>query len=108
MKKYIKHITDKSVITKDLAISKLLKYAQGENTTDESDKSDESNESNELNEENNTDLNLNTSLKSTSKQKATKKYDESKDKEHLSAKRKREKGNFTLFYNIFIYIYFFP
>ncbi|XP_071581232.1 uncharacterized protein [Temnothorax nylanderi] len=46
-----------SVATKDLAISKLLKYAQGEDTTDESDEKSENNESDE---ENSTDLNSNT------------------------------------------------
>lgn len=50
-----------SVITKDLAISRLLKYAQGEDTTDESDKVDENEDENEDDPTNdsNTDLSLN-------------------------------------------------
>ncbi|XP_020296229.1 protein PFC0760c-like [Pseudomyrmex gracilis] len=51
-----------SVITKDLAISRLLKYAQGEDTSDteESDKFDEDEDKNKYNPVNdsNTDLNL--------------------------------------------------
>jgi len=35
-----------SIITKDLTISKLLKYAQGENTTDKCDENYESDEEN--------------------------------------------------------------
>lgn len=46
-----------SVITKDLAISQLLKYAQGENTTDESDEHDQCDKNAvESDNEHNTDI----------------------------------------------------
>ncbi|KAM0727236.1 hypothetical protein ACS0PU_006568 [Formica fusca] len=52
-----------SIITKDLAISRLLKYVQGEDSTDESDNVDEDENENkdDPTNDNNSDLSLNTS-----------------------------------------------
>jgi len=65
-KRYINRIYYRqSIITRDLAISRLLKYAQGEDTTDESDNVAEDENENEddptSNADSNSDLNLNTS-----------------------------------------------
>lgn len=77
-----------SVITKDLAISKLLKYAQGENTTDESDENDENNESSESDEENSIDSNSNTPSKQ--KQRSKGRVDKKKNKEHRTTTKERK------------------
>lgn len=77
-----------SVITKDLAISKLLKYAQGENTTDESDENDENNESSESDEENSIDSNSNTPSKQ--KQRSKGRVDKKKYKEHRTTTKGRK------------------
>lgn len=51
-----------SIVTKDLAISRLFKYAQGEDTTDESSNvDDDENESEDDSINYNSDLSLNTS-----------------------------------------------
>lgn len=55
-----------SVITKDLAVSRLLKYAQGESTTDESDNTDENENENEYNPTSNGNSNLNSNISDTS------------------------------------------
>lgn len=55
-----------SVITKDLAVSRLLKYTQGESTTDESDNTDENENENEYNPTSNGNSNLNSNISDTS------------------------------------------
>jgi len=77
-----------SIITKDLAISKLLKYAQGENTTDESNESDESYE---LNDKNKKNSNILSKKILKQKQLCKEHVDKKKNKEYITTTKEKKK-----------------
>jgi len=107
-----------SIITKDLAISRLLKYAQGEDTTDENDNTDDDENENEDNLINNSDSDFITSdtssltktRQSTSDISSLRKTRQLSNKEkdinnHTYNNTENTKGTFELFlYQIVLHI----